>query len=330
MSNLTVTQSDIKKTLDIVTLEKQQEVGSLKENVFNPLNIGFGLIGAYNTCKNNMGIYLSRCDNLGSRRSLTKLMEIDNAYLNKMCKSKNLAIATRAQLLKGQIEIAKRSGMTAQVAENCLKEFQQLSKEYYKKGLGKIAIKAPGLHRTWKAHGGKAMVVMALAMDLLTNIPQAFKHSTEAGIKQVGKSLGKSVLSAGGWVAGAAAGAAIGSVIPGAGTIIGGTIGAIMGFLGGSLGMFAADKLSEATGLSESVAIELNNEKQMKENKKIAASLHKGDSSYTQMFTENINNWISANILDENGNVKQDLPEDIKKEYEQVMRTASSLGLTAA
>ena len=86
MSNLTVTQSDIKKTLDIVTLEKQQEVGSLKENVFNPLNIGFGLIGAYNTCKNNMGIYLSRCDNLGSRRSLTKLMEIDNAYLNKKSK----------------------------------------------------------------------------------------------------------------------------------------------------------------------------------------------------------------------------------------------------
>ena len=330
MTELSITQSDIKKSLDILTLQENGEIGNIKENIFNPLTIGFGGIGAVHAYKNNSGLYLSKCEDRAARRSLNKLIEIDTAYLNKMCTSKDIAVATRAQLLKEQIGIAKRSGMTGEMAENLLKEFNLLSKQYYKGGLGKIATKTPGLHRAWKSQGGKMMLIFGLGMELMNIIP-AFKESAGTGVKQTGKSIGKTLLNTGGWIAGAAAGAAIGSFIPGAGTVIGGAIGAITSFLGGSLGMFGADKLSEAIGLTKSEAVTIENKKQSKENEQTVKSLMVGDTASLQAFAEQLNTWITENnILDKNGNVKEKLPKKVQKEYDQLMQTASALGLTAA
>ena len=330
MSGLSITQTDIKKSLDILTLQENGDMGNIQENIFNPLALGFGGIGAVQAYRNNSGLYLSRCEDRAARRSLSKLMEIDTGYLNKMCTSKDIAVATRAQLLKGQIGIAKRAGMTNEMAENIIKEFELLSKQHYKKGLGKVATKVPGLHRTWKSQGGKMMLLLGLGMELMNIIP-AFKESAGAGVKQTGKSTGKILLNTGGWIGGAAAGAILGSFIPGAGTVVGGIIGAMATFLGGSLGMFGADKLSEAVGLTKSEAVTVANEKQSKENEKTAKSLMSGDEAALQAFADQLNSWIAENdILDENGNVKEKLPKDIKQEYEQLIQTASALGLTTA
>lgn len=328
MSELSITQTDIKRSLDILTLQENGDMGNIKENIFNPVAIGFGILGAAHAIRNNSGLYLSRCSDKAAQRSLNKLMEIDNAYLTKMCTSKDIAIATRAQLLKGQIELAKRSGMTAEIAQSCLDEFNILSKSYHKGLSGKIAAKAPGVHRAWKAQGGKAMLAFGFAAELLNIIP-AFQESAQAGVKQTAKSIGKTVLNTGGWVAGAAAGAIIGSFIPGAGTVIGGAIGAIATFLGGSLGMFGADKLSEATGLTKSESLTINNNKQSKENEQTAAAIASGDNSALLAFTEQLNNWAAENVLDANGKAKKDIPKDVQKKYEYLMKTAEGLGIVA-
>ncbi len=328
MSELSITQTDIKKSLDILTLQENGNIGNIEENIFNPIAIGFGTLGAAHAIRNNSGVYLSRCSDKAAQRSLSKLMEIDNAYLTKMCTSKDIAIATRAQLLKGQIELAKRSGMTAEIAENCLDEFNTLSKSYHKGLSGKVAAKAPGVHRAWKAQGGKAMLAFGLAVELL-NIVLAFQESAQAGVKQTTKSIAKTALNTGGWVAGAAAGAIIGSFIPGAGTVIGGAIGAIATFLGGSLGMFGADKLSEVTGLTKSESLTINNNKQSKENEQTAAAIASGDNSALLAFTEQLNSWAAENVLDENGKAKKDIPKDVQKKYEQLMKTAEGLGIVA-
>ena len=330
MTELSVTPSVIKDSLDIMTLQENGNVGGLKENLFNPIALGFGTIGAYHAYRNNSGIYLSRCENQAARKSLSKLMEIDTAYLNKMCASPNLAISTRAQLLQGQINIAKRAGMTGEMAENLLKEFEILSKQYYKSGLGKVALKAPGLHRAWKSQGGKSMMIFGFAMELMNIIP-AFKESTASGLKQTGKSVVKTALNTGGWVAGAAAGAAIGSVLPGAGTVVGGVIGAIASFLGGSLGMFGTDKLSETIGLTKSEAITASNKEIEKQNSQIAASLASGEETYLQTYADYLNSWVTENgVLGSDGKVKDNLPKDIQEKYNQLMGTAQTLGLVMA
>ena len=330
MSELSITATDIKKSLDTMTLQENGDIGRFKENIFNPFTMGFCALGAVTAYRNNTGLYLSKCNDRATRQYLRKLIEIDNAYLNKMCTSKNLAIATRAQLLKGQINIAKRRGLTKDLAENLLKEFNLLSKQYHN-GFSKVlATKASGLHRAWKAQGGIMMMIMGIGAELFNIIP-AFKESAGSGVKQTGKSIGKTILNTGGWVAGAAAGAAIGSLIPGAGTVIGGAIGAITSFLGGSLGMFGADKLSESVGLTKNEATTITNEKQEQENIKIADKLVSGDVNSLQLFADKFNTWVTENnIFDENGNVRENLSKDIKKEYEQIFQTAAALGLTTA
>lgn len=83
--------------------------------------------------------------------------------------------------------------------------------------------------------------------ELFTQVIPSFTQlGTNAGMKQLGKSVVKTAASAGGWVAGAAVGAAIGSVIPVAGTAVGAVVGGILGFVGGCIGAWLAEKAATA------------------------------------------------------------------------------------
>ena len=336
-----VKRKDIEESLDIMTIAKEEGAGSFTEYMFNPLQIGFAALGARSALKNNTGLYMSRCADFESRRGLTKLLEIDNGYLGKMCNSKDAMISARAQFLRTRIDMYKRVGFDKHMAESCLQEFEELSKNFYKNKpiRGFMPRKAPGIARAWKSQGGKAMFAFSLLLEGIMTVPAAFKAKVDsegnevkgpnykAGFKQIGEVAGKAALTTGGWVAGAAIGASIGSIIPGAGTAIGGVIGALAGFIGGNLGMYATEKICDATGLSNPEGTRLANIKQKQANKKDAYAITQGDAGTKQHFAENLNNWLVANALTEDGKLKEDMSDETKKDYEQLIKTAREIGL---
>ncbi len=340
--------SDIKKSLDILYKERDMETGSLWEYMTNPFQLIFAGFGGWNALKNKKNINVfSQCNTAAERYGAGKLMEIDNAFLSKMCNHKDASISEQAKVLKQRVDILKLNGGNSSQITSLLNDFEQLSKQAHnaRSGIGKawgaLGQKLPGVKRAWGAHGGTGMIVMGLVMEAFMTIPKAFKAKVDsdgnkvdgvnwkAGFKQTGKSLIRQVINAGGWVGGAAAGAAIGSIIPGAGTAIGGIIGFLAGFIGGNLGMFSAEKLAEVTKLSETEGVKLNNIAQEKENKKDAKAIQKGNTKQLEEFKTKVDEWLAANIVDKNGQIRTDLSEETEKQYKQIERTCKQLKLTA-